>query len=243
MFRITRKGDYAVFILSHLARTAAEGGEDALVSAQELASFSALNKSLVANLLKDLTRAGFLSSVRGARGGYRLARTPRSISLGQILQAVEGPFSFVECVHEGPEPHEQPVAPPTSEGDPCCGLSPLCVSRSALVILHARIAQLLDELTLADLCGLDRHNVARLAAELFPRRAGTGDAPVSDDHQDTAEADLRRNGKSRPAPDSDSPHRDSPHRDSPHRDSPHLDSPHRELRTSIEDPSRIESQP
>ena len=95
MFRITKKADYAVFILSYLARRAAEEGRDALVSAQELASFSALNKSLVANLLKDLTRAGFLSSVRGARGGYRLAASPREISLGAVLRAVEGPFSFV----------------------------------------------------------------------------------------------------------------------------------------------------
>ena len=111
MFRITRKGDYAVFILSHLARTAAERRDDPLVSAQELASFSALNKSLVANLLKDLTRAGFLSSVRGARGGYRLARPPRSISLAQILKAVEGPFSFVECVHEDSNENPSPVVP------------------------------------------------------------------------------------------------------------------------------------
>ena len=57
-------GDYAVFILSELARRGSNGSDGALASAQELASYSALNKSLVANLLKDLTRAGFLDSVR-----------------------------------------------------------------------------------------------------------------------------------------------------------------------------------
>ena len=168
MFRITKKGDYAVFILSHLARTAAEQGEHALVSAQDLASFSSLNKSLVANLLKDLTRAGFLASVRGARGGYRLAHSPREISLAQILQAVEGPFSFVECAHDDEE--AKPAAHAGGD-DPCCGLSPLCMSRSALLVLHTRIAQLLEDLKLADLCGLDRQNLQRLAAEMFPPRA------------------------------------------------------------------------
>jgi Rrf2 family protein len=97
MFRITRKADYAVFILSFLARRAAQANSDGLVSAQELASFSSLNKSLVANLLKDLNRAGFLTSVRGARGGYRLAKPAETINLAGILEAVEGPFTFVEC--------------------------------------------------------------------------------------------------------------------------------------------------
>ena len=100
MFRITKKADYAVFILAYLARRAAVEGPEVLVSAQELASLSSLNKSLVANLLKDLTRAGILGSVRGARGGYHLSRPASQIHFAEILQVVEGPFSFVECAHD-----------------------------------------------------------------------------------------------------------------------------------------------
>jgi Rrf2 family protein len=158
MFRITRKADYAVFILSYLARRAAAGGEESLVSAQELSSFSALNKSLVANLLKDLTRAGFLGSVRGARGGYRLDRAPSDISLGEILRAVEGPFSFVECAGNGRDAAEVQTHLPDPSGngdaDPCCNLSGLCASKSALRILHQRIAHLLEELRLDELACL-----------------------------------------------------------------------------------------
>jgi Rrf2 family protein len=178
MFRITKKADYAVFILSYLARRAAEEGRDALVSAQELASFSALNKSLVANLLKDLTRAGFLGSVRGARGGYRLAASPREISLGAILRAVEGPFSFVECAHER-EFGNRPDC--SSEGDAAgddtigvheaCNLAGLCQSKGPLLVLNARIQKLLNDLKLVELAGLETSQGEPIPSEFFPSRS------------------------------------------------------------------------
>ncbi len=188
MFRITKKADYAVFILSYLARRAAEEGRDALVSAQELASFSALNKSLVANLLKDLTRAGFLNSVRGARGGYRLAASPRDISLGAILRAVEGPFSFVECAHEREFGHRPDCSPgeDASSADPtsaigvheACNLAGLCQSKGPLLVLNARIQGLLNELKLVELAGLETSQGAPIPAELFPSRAGGSGSPL-----------------------------------------------------------------
>jgi Rrf2 family protein len=109
MIRISKKADYAVFAMSYLARRAAhaeraqQGAAEPttrdvpLVSAQEIANVSSLNKSVVANLLKDLGRAGLLDSVRGVRGGYRLARPAREISLAQILAVVDGPLSIVDC--------------------------------------------------------------------------------------------------------------------------------------------------
>lgn len=181
MFRITKKADYAVFILSYLARRAAEEGRDALVSAQELASFSALNKSLVANLLKDLTRAGFLGSVRGARGGYRLAASPREISLGAILRAVEGPFSFVECAHEREFGHRPDCSSggdhSSSGGDEmvgiheACNLAGLCQSKGPLLVLNARIQKLLNDLKLVELAGLETSQGEPIPAEFFPSRS------------------------------------------------------------------------
>lgn len=188
MFRITRKADYAVFILSFLARRAAEEGPDALVSAQELASFSALNKSLVANLLKDLNRAGFLSSVRGARGGYRLDRPANRINLLEILRTVEGPFTFVECAQGGGSDDDEaaettfaPVEDPMTRApaldraaaatdDECCNLTGLCTSKGPLMVLHMRIQQLLEDISLAELSGLDTSRAAEIAQELFPSR-------------------------------------------------------------------------
>ncbi|MFT6080075.1 MAG: Rrf2 family protein [Planctomycetota bacterium] len=104
MLRISKKADYAVFLLGAIARQGAyPGGKaaDSVVSAHEIAKQAGLNKSVVANLLKEFSRDGLLESVRGLRGGYRLASPPSEISLGQILEVVEGKFVLVDCV-----PHE-----------------------------------------------------------------------------------------------------------------------------------------
>ena len=84
MLRISKKADYAVFLLGEIARQGAfPGGEAdaaAVVSAHEIARLSRLNKSVVANLLKEFARDGLLQSTRGLRGGYRLTCAPRDIS-------------------------------------------------------------------------------------------------------------------------------------------------------------------
>ena len=82
MLRISKKADYAVFLLGAIARQGAYPGgraEDAVVSAHEIARQAGLNKSVVANLLKEFSRHGLLESVRGLRGGYRLASPPSEI--------------------------------------------------------------------------------------------------------------------------------------------------------------------
>lgn len=145
MFRLTKKGDYAVFLMCHLAQRGPRGTAD-VVSAQELAELSGLNKSVVANLLKDLTRAGLLESVRGLRGGYRLARPAESVSLGEILEVVEGPFLLVDCAHD-----EAGGAAPGDEH--YCSLLSFCPSRSPMHVLHERIARLMSEIKLPELLG------------------------------------------------------------------------------------------
>jgi Rrf2 family protein len=132
LFRFSRKADYAIVLLSHLARR-----DGRLASACELAAASRLTRPLVANLLKELARGGLLDSVRGVRGGYRLARPAWRIALTDILAAVDGPLSIVECT-----------------GDPtgaCCGLSPICPSRPAMVRLQTAVRALFAGVSLADL--------------------------------------------------------------------------------------------
>ena len=175
MIRISRKADYAVYIMGCLAQVQGIGqrqggsgetgkGTHDVVSAQEIAQKTHLSKALVANLLKDLTRAGLLESVRGLRGGYRLAQPPATISLAQILAAVEGPFTLVACAGETAVPHHR--APPVSHvlqaQDHNCSYSLFCPSRSPMRSLHERIARMLDDVKLPELCG------APLQPHLFP---------------------------------------------------------------------------
>jgi Rrf2 family protein len=163
MLRISRKGDYAVFILGFMAQRGAyphsgtaaasgaaptPGGAPLLCSAQEISQHTQLQKAIVANLLKDLTRAGLLESVRGIHGGYRLTSHPDRISLGQILRVVEGPQTLVDCTHDRPAGHG---AEPPDQG---CRLEGHCPSRSPMRSLHERIQRMIDEITLPELCGL-----------------------------------------------------------------------------------------
>ena len=148
MIRISKKGDYAVFVLGYLAqRGAFQSGSDnprPLCSAHEISESTSLQHAIVANLLKDMTRAGLLESVRGTHGGYRLARAPEQITLAQILHVFEGPFSLVDCTQH---------VVPGENTEQQCRLEGFCPSRSPMRMLHTRIQKLMDEITLPELCG------------------------------------------------------------------------------------------
>lgn len=149
MLRISKKADYAVFLLGAIARQGAfPGGSapDSVVSAHEIARQANLNKSVVANLLKTFARAGLLESVRGLKGGYRLAKTPGAVSLAAILQAIDGPFHFVDCL--------RPPDGTAADADHACNLIAFCPTKNPMRIVHDRIAGLLDDITLAEMCGL-----------------------------------------------------------------------------------------
>ena len=90
MLRISRLTDYATVILASLA-----GGR--LESAADIAERTRIGLPTVSKLLKELQHAGLVRSVRGARGGYQLARPAASINAAEIIDAVEGPVALTEC--------------------------------------------------------------------------------------------------------------------------------------------------
>lgn len=153
MLRISKKADYAVFLLGAIARQGAfPGGSaaDSVVSAHEIARQAGLNKSVVANLLKEFARHDVLDSVRGLRGGYRLKRAPAEVSLGQILEVVEGKFVLVDCISDSGD---------ASAGDDentaaDCSLISFCPSKQPMRLVHERIQQLFDEIHLDELCAM-----------------------------------------------------------------------------------------
>ena len=98
MFRISRITDYGIVILAHLARHE----DDCAHNSRELAEKTRLPAPVVSKILKSLTRAGLLDSIRGSKGGYRLALPPAQISVVQMIAALEGPVAMTECViHPG----------------------------------------------------------------------------------------------------------------------------------------------
>lgn len=161
MLRISKKADYAVFLLGAIARQGAfPGGAAAeeVVSAHEIARLAGLNKSVVANLLKEFARVGVLESVRGLKGGYRLARPPAEISLGDILEVVEGRFTLVDCVGDHTEARAAGLlAQAPSQADAKshnCSLISFCPSKNPMRVVHERIARLFHQIRLDELCSL-----------------------------------------------------------------------------------------
>lgn len=102
MFRLNKLTDYATVLMTLLAEQPAQ-----LRGATDIAEAARMELPTVAKLLKLLSRAGLLDSVRGARGGYRLAREPEQISVADIIVAIDGPFAMTECgLHGGLCHHE-----------------------------------------------------------------------------------------------------------------------------------------
>lgn len=97
MLRVTKLTDYATLVLTVMASEPA-----AVHSAAGLAERARLELPTVSKLLKPLAHAGLVAGIRGANGGYRLARAPEAISLVQIVEAMEGPLGVTECsLHAG----------------------------------------------------------------------------------------------------------------------------------------------
>lgn len=134
--RITTWTEYSLIITLHLAR---RGGQEASpVAARELAESERLPADYVEQILLRLRRAGIVESVRGAKGGYFLARDPGRITVRDVMTASEHQTFEMNC-----ETH--PV-----DGDRCAPGS-ACVIRPVWVALQQRIDDFLSSVTLADL--------------------------------------------------------------------------------------------
>jgi len=133
MFKLSRRLDYAILAVSHLASRA----PTTTVSARALADTSHIPPAILANILKELTRHGIVRSARGVHGGYELAVAPEDLSIGQLIRALEGEVRLVECV---------PLAS-TGTGSASCQIESSCPVKAPLRRVHQRIQEVLDDIT------------------------------------------------------------------------------------------------
>ncbi len=130
MLRISKLTDYGTVVLAHLAHSGA-----AYASASEVAAATSIGLPTVSKLLKTLARAGLVNSIRGAQGGYRLAREAGRITAAEVIDALEGPVSITEC----------------SASDSHCDLEAVCNVGGAWQRINFAIRRALDDISLADL--------------------------------------------------------------------------------------------
>ena len=91
---ISTKGRYALRIMADVAQ---HDGEMP-VSVREIAQRQEISGKYMEQIISVLTRSGLLRSIRGAQGGYHLAKSPEQITVGMILRATEGDLAPAECV-------------------------------------------------------------------------------------------------------------------------------------------------
>lgn len=138
MLSLTRKTHYALIALTHLA-TSPEGRS----SARQIAATYHLPLPLLMNLLKQLTQQELVRSLRGPHGGYRLTLPPEQVTLTDVVRAVEGPIHVSQCVPD------KAVSPEEDDAAVCVRMGH-CPIRSSLELVHNRMIEYLDSITLAD---------------------------------------------------------------------------------------------
>ncbi len=94
MLKITRETDYALLIMTHLAK------HELAQSASQIATDCHLSPAFTSKILKILTKENLLTSIRGSQGGYLLNKNPEAITLLEIIVAIEGPMSINDCVSD-----------------------------------------------------------------------------------------------------------------------------------------------
>ena len=134
MLRISRLTDYATVLLAALASE-----PQRVQTAASLAEQTRIAAPTVSKLLKQLQRAGLVSSTRGLHGGYQLARPATQISAAAILDALEGPVALTDC----------------SAGHGQCEIEESCRVGRVWQRLNLAIRRALYDVSLAQLAGLD----------------------------------------------------------------------------------------
>jgi Rrf2 family protein len=131
MLKLTKKSDYGLIAMRHLASMPLRQ----TATAKEMAEAYRIPPPLLSKVLQRLARNGFLQSEQGTRGGYRLARDPHTISALEVIRAIDGPVILTSCfTHHGG-----------------CDQSDTCTVKEPLRKVHEGILRMLDSITVGDL--------------------------------------------------------------------------------------------
>jgi len=135
--RFSTKGEYAILALLELALHNGRGP----LQARTISKNQRISLRFLEQVLSIIKKAGLVDSVRGAQGGYILAKPPSEIRMGDVLEAIEGPITPISCVSGGIEPH-------------CWHEAELghCVMKEIGEEVKSSIQEALNSTTLQDMC-------------------------------------------------------------------------------------------
>lgn len=131
MLKLTKKADYGLMAMKHLAEHA-DGGA---CSAKDVAESYGIPVEALAKILQRLVKAGLLQSQHGTKGGYTLARNAGKITAFEVIRAIDGPLFITSCI--------------TVRGE--CDQSERCTIREPLRRVNDSIEDVLRRITIADM--------------------------------------------------------------------------------------------
>ena len=129
--KLSTRGKYGLYAMIYLAQHDGEGPQ-ALKAIAEVGT----PEAYLEQLLGTLRRADLVKTVRGAQGGYQLSREPSQITARDIIEAMEGPLNFSDCVSEPGHP---------------CERSGNCPAKGVWAYLTGQVNGLLEGITLQDM--------------------------------------------------------------------------------------------
>ncbi len=152
MLRLSKKADYALIAMKHLAQNTSGAPS---TSAREIAEQYDIPIELMAKVLQRLVRTGLLLSTQGTRGGYTLSRASAAITVADVIEAIDGPFTVTACS--------------TEKND--CEQYSKCSIRDPLWQIRERIAAALGTVTIAEMAAERVEAQAPVAHAAVVRRA------------------------------------------------------------------------
>ena len=132
MAMISTRGRYALRVMLDLA----EHNTGDYITLMDIAQRQNISEKYLENIISALSKNGFLQTMRGRGGGYKLARTPELYTVGSILQVTEGAWAPVACLEQGAE---------------TCGRADSCRTLPMWTKLEQIVSDYLESVTLADL--------------------------------------------------------------------------------------------
>ena len=145
--KLSKRGEYALRSLINLGIAAKVGRK--LVRVTELAKAEDLPVKFLEQVIQQLREAGYVASVRGKHGGYRLAKPADQIAIGGIVRLIDGPLAPIGCVSQ-------------TAYEPCnCPDEAHCGLRMLMLDVRNAIAAILDRYTLADVVDVTTRKMTR----------------------------------------------------------------------------------
>lgn len=138
MLRLSREADYSLLAMVYIASQP----DGRLAYRRDIAAHYNIPREFLAKVLQKLSRHGLVKSFRGMQGGYQLAREAGRITLAEVIEAVDGPLTLVDC-----------QCPPYD-----CGQESACTVKSVMTEVQQGILRVLGGVTLRDMCARAMEN-------------------------------------------------------------------------------------